>query len=96
MHENALKIELERFGLHVDKQRQIDVFYKSVKVGEYYADLLVEGEVIIELKAAEKLIEKHEQQLLNYLKATDKEVELLLNFGKTPQIKRKVFSAKYK
>ena len=61
-------------------------------VGEYYGDIIVDGKVIIEIKAAEVLIEEHELQLINYLKATDREVGLLLNFGKKPEIRRKVFS----
>jgi GxxExxY protein len=78
-------------GLKVVKQQRIKVQYDSQEVGEYFADLLVEDVVIIELKAAEGIIEEHEHQLLNYLKATDKEIGLLLNFGKKPQFRRKVF-----
>ena len=63
-----------------------------MQVGEYFADLIVNDLVIIELKAAEAIVEEHEYQLLNYLKATDKEVGLLLNFGKRPEIRRKVFT----
>jgi GxxExxY protein len=62
------------------------------RVGEYYADLIVEGRVIVELKAAKGLREEHEAQLINYLKATEIEVGLLLNFGKKPHFKRKIFS----
>ncbi|NLU40552.1 MAG: GxxExxY protein, partial [Bacteroidales bacterium] len=65
-------------------------------VGEYFADLLVENKVIIELKAADTICEEHENQLINYLKATDIEVGLLVNFGKRPEIKRKIFSNKNK
>lgn len=78
-------------GLKVVKQQYIKVYYDGHEVGEYFADLLVEDVVIIELKAAEGIVEEHEHQLLNYLKATDKEVGLLLNFGKKPQFKRKIF-----
>ena len=84
-------IELNKLGLQVVKQQHIKVHYSGEEVGEYFADLLVENLVIIELKAAGAIIEEHEHQLLNYLKATDKEVGLLLNFGKKPQFKRKVF-----
>jgi len=66
------------------------------QVGEYYADILVEDLVIIELKAAENLCEEHEAQLINYLKATELEVGILLNFGKEPEFKRKVFSNEFK
>lgn len=65
-------------------------------VGDYYADLLVKELVIVELKAVETICEEHEAQLLNYLKATDIEIGLLLNFGKKPEIKRKIFMNKNK
>jgi GxxExxY protein len=89
VYENALKIELEKSGLIVERQKPIKVYYGSEVVGEYFADLLVNDQVIIELKAAETIYEEHEYQLLNYLKATTIEVGLLLNFGKKPEIKEK-------
>ncbi|MHB8907016.1 MAG: GxxExxY protein [Melioribacteraceae bacterium] len=92
VYENALKYELELMNLKVERQKPIEVRYKEIRVGEYFADLIVEDKVIIELKAAEYLIEEHEFQLINYLKATDIEVGLLLNFGKKPEIHRKIFS----
>ncbi|MEK7819258.1 MAG: GxxExxY protein [Bacteroidota bacterium] len=92
VYENALFIELVSMGLFVEKQKQIKVFYGAKEVGEYYADLIVDKFVIVELKAAESLCEEHEFQLINYLKATEIEVGLLLNFGKKPEFKRKVFS----
>ncbi|MBN9292628.1 MAG: GxxExxY protein [Flavobacteriia bacterium] len=92
VYENALYIELRKVGFYVEKQKRIQVFYDETEVGEYYADLLVNNLVIIELKAAEFLRKEHEQQLINYLHATDIEVGLLLNFGKSPEFKRKVFS----
>ncbi len=61
-------------------------------VGEYFADLLIEGKVVIELKAVEQIVKAHENQLVNYLKATDLEVGLILNFGPEPRFKRKVFT----
>jgi GxxExxY protein len=73
----------------VERQKPIKVYYGSEVVGEYFADLLVNDQVIIELKAAETIYEEHEYQLLNYLKATTIEVGLLLNFGKKPEIKEK-------
>lgn len=66
------------------------------RVREYFADIIVENKVIIELKAAESLIPEHEAELLNYLKATNIEVGLMLNFGKTPQIKLQVLENVYK
>ena len=77
-----------------ERQKPISVFYKEKLVGEYFADLIADSKVIIELKAAESLIEEHELQLINYLKATDIEVGLLLNFGKKPEVRRKIFSNK--
>lgn len=80
--------------LKTERQKPINVLYNEKLVGEYFADLIVENKVIIELKAAETLIEEHELQLINYLKATDIEVGLLLNFGKRPEVRRKIFSNK--
>ena len=91
-YENAVFIELRAMGLFVEKQKQIKVYYEGKEVGEYFADLIVADCVIVELKAAESLCEEHEFQLINYLKATEIEVGLLLNFGKKPEFKRKVFS----
>ncbi len=94
VYENALKIELELNGLSVEKQKQIKVYYRKAQVGDYFADIIVEENVIIELKAEEALREEHEAQLINYLKATDIEIGLLLNFGKKPEIRRKIFTNK--
>jgi GxxExxY protein len=85
-------IELDELGLICKAQHQITVFYNDENVGEYFADILVENKVIIELKAVEGISERHEAQLINYLRATEMEVGLLLNFGKKPEYKRKVFS----
>lgn len=92
VYENAMYCELGDNGLFVESQKLITVYYKNKKVGEYYADLLVNNCVILELKACESLAEEHEFQLINYLKATDIEVGLLLNFGKKPEFKRKIFT----
>lgn len=85
-------VELEQMGLEVEQQKPIEVFYNGSAVGEYYADLIVEGLVILELESSEALDAAHEAQLLNYLKATQIEVGLLLNFGQKPSFPRKVFS----
>jgi GxxExxY protein len=77
--------------LTVEKQKEIHVYYDGQIVGNYAVDLLVNGLVTLELKAARELCEDHEAQLLNYLKATRIEVGLLFNFGIEPKIKRKVF-----
>jgi GxxExxY protein len=94
VYENAMIIELKKMGLGVEKQKQIEVYYREEKVGEYYADLIVNHDVIVELKVADNLTEAQEYQLVNYLKATGKEVGLLLNFGLKPQFKRKVCTNK--
>ena len=94
VYEKALKYELEKAGFNVERQKPINVYYETELVGEYFADLLVENKVIIELKAAETICEEHENQLINYLKATEIEVGLLLNFGKNPEVKRKIFTNK--
>jgi GxxExxY protein len=92
VYERALAIELRRRGLRVVCQKPVRVYYMGELVGEYVADLFVEDRVIVELKAAEALHPAHETQLINYLRATEVEVGLLLNFGGTPQFSRKVFS----
>lgn len=91
IYENAMAIELRKSGLKVSQQKNIKVFYEYEEVGDYFADLLVENLVIVELKAAKDISEEHEAQLTNYLKATTIEVGLLLNFGKDPEFKRKIF-----
>jgi GxxExxY protein len=91
VYENAMMIELKKMGLHCQKQRPIKVYYLGEEIGDYFADIVVEDIIILELKAAESLCEDHEYQLINYLKATDIEVDLLFNFGKKPEFKRKVF-----
>ncbi len=96
VYENALALELRKAGCSVLQQQKIEVLYSGVVVGDYYADLIVDNLVIVELKASESLCKEHEAQLLNYLKATNIEVGLLLNFGKKPEFKRKVFSNKNK
>ena len=92
VYENAFYIELGTSGLKAEKQKPIKVYYENLIVGEYFADIVVEGIIIIELKAVEFLVEEHELQLINYLKATDMEIGLLLNFGKKPEIRRKIFT----
>ena len=91
VYENALKITLRKWGLTVGQQQPIKVYFEGEEVGEYFADLIVVQKVILELKAAEAICSGHESQLVNYLKATDFEVGLLLNFGPKPQFRRKIF-----
>ena len=93
VYENAMLIELKEAGLNALSQIPIVVYYKNVKVGNYFADLLVNNKVILELKAGDGIIiEEHELQLVNYLRATEIEVGLILFFGKKPQFKRKIFT----
>ncbi len=89
VYENALRIELTKQGLHVKQQAPIEVFYEGQMVGNYFADLWVEGRVIVELKAVRALSKAHEVQLVNYLTATGVDTGLLLNFGPSVEIKRK-------
>lgn len=92
VYENAMFYELKGNGFYCEKQKKIKVIYKGDEVGEYYADLLVDNEIILELKAAEALCKENEYQLINYLKATNIEIGLLLNFGEKPEIRRKIFT----
>ncbi|MDA3871832.1 MAG: GxxExxY protein [Candidatus Marinimicrobia bacterium] len=92
IYEKSMIIELEKLGLNVISQKNIKVYYENIEVGSYFADLLVDNLVIIELKAVKSICEEHEAQLINYLRATKVEVGLLLNFGKKPDFKRKIFS----
>ena len=82
VYENALAHELRKTGLSVEQQKPITVRYDGVVVGEYVADLIVEGIVLIELKVCKAFDEIHEAQCLNYLKATDLPICLLINFGR--------------
>ncbi|AOZ98025.1 GxxExxY protein [Flavobacterium commune] len=91
VYQNSLYLELKNKGLKVEPQKRIPVFYKGTEVGEYFADLMVEDKIILELKAADYIVKEFENQILNYLRATDCEVGLLLNFGKKPEFKRKIF-----
>jgi GxxExxY protein len=89
VYENALAVELQAAGLTFEQQVPITVHYEGQVVGTYVADLVVEGRVLLELKACKSLEDIHTAQCLNYLKATDLPTCLLLNFGTPrPQIKR--------
>ncbi len=91
VYEKSLLHELVKRGISATSQYPITVYYDKNVVGEYFADLLVENSLIIEIKAAKCILPEHEAQLLNYLKATEIEVGLLLNFGPKPEIRRKAF-----
>ena len=91
VYQNSLYLELKSKGLKVEAQKKIEVYYKGIEVGQYYADLIVEDLIILELKAADCIVKEFENQILNYLKGTNCEVGLLLNFGTKPEFKRKIF-----
>ena len=92
VYEHALLIELAKNSIFAEKQKQIKVYYDNQIVGEYFADIVVENSIIIELKATESLVPEHELQLINYLKASKLEVGILFNFGKKPEFRRKIFT----
>ncbi|MFD2907777.1 GxxExxY protein [Flavobacterium ardleyense] len=92
VYQNAMLIELKSRGYEFEAHKKINVFYKKEIVGDYIPDIVVNNSLILELKCTECLVDAHEAQLLNYLKATDCEVGLILNFGKEPQFLRKIFT----
>jgi GxxExxY protein len=92
VYQNSLLIELEKNGLKAVKEIPIQVSYDGRIVGEYVADILVEEQIILELKSVKALHPAHEAQLINYLKATNLEVGLLINFGERVDIKRRVLT----
>ena len=89
VYENAMVVELGKRGIAVQQQYAIEVFYEGQKVGQYYADLWVGNQVIVELKAMENLVKEHEVQVVHYLSATGVEIGLLINFGSSVTIRRK-------
>ena len=91
VYESALEVLLLELGMIVEKQKEIKVYYHGKVVGDYKADMIVNNVVLLELKSVEKLIDAHDAQLLNYLKATEIEVGLLLNFGKDAEFHRKIY-----
>ncbi len=92
VYENSLVIELKSAGFKVLQQQNIKVYYENQIVGDYFADIIVNDLIILEIKAAEGLRDENKAQLINYLKATNKQVGLLFNFGKKPDFKRAIFS----
>ena len=89
VYENSLSLELRNQGLHVQNQKPIEVKYEGITVGEYFADMVVEDHVIIEVKSVQALVKEHEVQSVNYLKATGREIGLLINFGRSVEVRRK-------
>lgn len=94
VYHNALLVELRKLGLFVESEKQITVEYDGQSIGEYFADILVENKVILEIKATKEISSVYETQLVNYLKATSIDIGLLLNFGPSLQIKRKIFETR--
>ncbi len=92
VYENAMALRLQRSGMQVRQQQPISVFFDGQVIGDYFADLVVNDLVILELKAVDALALEHEAQLINYLKATRYEIGLLLNFGPNPKIVRKAYA----
>lgn len=92
VYQNALYQELKRRGFKCEAQYKVKVYFKGQEIGEYFADILVNNHIILELKAVDSICNEHELQLINYLKATEIEVGLLLNFGEKPQVRRKLFT----
>lgn len=91
VYQNALMIELKKRGFHATCEKPLKIIYEGEIVGDYICDIVVDDKVILELKAVKELSDIHEVQLVNYLKGTGIEVGLLINFGPSVQIKRKVF-----
>ena len=96
VYERALIVELQKMGISARRQVAVDVFYSGENVGFYLADVIVNDKIIIEIIAGECLAEPHEAQLLNYLKATNIEIGLLLGFCRKPEFRRKVFNNEFK
>jgi GxxExxY protein len=90
IYENALVVELTQEGLQVSQQHPISVFYNGQNIGDYFADLLVENEIVVEIKASRAVDDRHFAQCLNYLKATGLKICLLINFGKQKVETRRV------
>lgn len=91
VYQNAMFYELKANGYKVEAQKRISVYYKDTIVGDYFADLMVNDCVILELKAVESLVKEHHYQIINYLRGTDCEVGLVLNFGKKAEFIRRVY-----
>ena len=94
VYENALVHELKKSGMLVEQQKPVKVYYDGVTVGDYFSDICVEGIIIVELKAAGRIEDIHVAQCLNYLKATNLRLALILNFGK-PRLEIKRLANSY-
>jgi len=96
VYQKAYAIALRQDGMKVDEQIPIKVYFRGQLVGEFFADMIINDLILLELKAAEAIIEEFEAQLLNYLKSTEIEVGYVMNFGKSASFKRKVFDNELK
>src|ERR1051326_674705 len=94
VYQKSLALALESAGLQTKSRIDIPVWFRGHQVGQFEADMLVENCVLLELKAARALDSTHQAQLLNYLRATDIEVGLFLNFGPKPEFKRLAYDSK--
>jgi GxxExxY protein len=90
VYQNSLTIELRTLGFSVEVEKPIKDYYHGEVVGNYVADIIVDGAVLLEIKAIKELSGIHEVQIVNYLKATGIEVGLLINFGRSVSIKRRI------
>jgi GxxExxY protein len=90
VYQKAFGIALRQIGLKIDEQVPLKVYFRGQEIGEYFADMIVNDLILIELKAVRQIVEEHEAQLLNYLKSTEIEVGYVMNFGKSAEFKRKV------
>ena len=91
VYESALEVLLTELGMIVERQKEICVYDRGRVVGVFKTDMIVDGVVLLEIKSVEKLIDAHDAQLLNYLKATELEVGFLLNFGRQAEFHRKIY-----
>jgi len=94
VYEKAMMIVLTGYGLEVNNQKYLPVYFRGSLVGEFKADIIVNDKVIVELKAVKAIAQEHEAQAINYLKATGIEVALVLNFGRKPEFRRIVLDRK--
>jgi len=95
VYQNALLIALQGKGLFVEREHPLAVFFRGHNVGQFYADILVDNKIILELKAVSALTDVHKAQVINYLKATEKDVGMLINFG-NPKLEYRRFDNRFK
>jgi GxxExxY protein len=88
VYRNSLRLALMEKGLSVEEEVAVSVFFRGHNVGDFRADLVVNGTILLELKTAEQIVAAHESQVLNYLRSTALELGLILNFGPKPQVRR--------